>query len=170
VRDILLAFSRQKLFRQQQDGNRRQAGKTTDAQGANSPELLEPQISRGQVLPDFVLYNAARWLRDFGGLQALAERPLSSGSEEDDRLLLRLGIGPLEARWERNANARLGLDDAFEDPDGSYNWPYWKSHPLVQAERILISAALITLLLNTCCMAWASGYLWGRQKDSVVHG
>ena len=76
-RDILLALGRQRLFSQQQNAIRSQVKKNTDVKAAKSPELLGNPISREQLLPGFVLYNAARWLRDFGGLQALAERPTS---------------------------------------------------------------------------------------------
>ena len=152
IRDILLVLGRQKLFAKQQSSRR------SSKNGSSPTENLGEVIKREEILPSFVLHNAARWLIDFGGLENLADSPTLANLGEQERLLIKFGIRAYEDQRIRGIRTRPSLDEGQQFSNEERDRELWKEHSLVLAERILIPTAIILMLVSSSILAWIGGY------------
>ena len=167
TRDILLALGRQKLFGLQNSAKRQKTSNKLDAEVHFGTE-----IKREEVLPDFAIYNAARWLSDFGGLINIAEWVAPTDLSEQDRLLMKLGIAAYEEQRFRGVHTRLSLDEGQQYSYEELDWERWKENDVVRAERILVPTAICLLVISCCGLAWIHGYkrsgLNGSKLQRIV--
>ena len=122
------------------------------------------------VLPPQILFNAHRWLRDFGGVSSLVDLP--PAEDEQQKQWLKAGLRAHE-NWLKQFSYDLGHLDDTRDAQTSFadaDFDSWEKEAGVSFIPYLPSAALGLMMMGVAILSWQLGRRRALASSTEVLG
>ena len=160
IQQILLRIGDHKIYQELQRNEN--LGNQKVVKGVKRPpeEIEAERVQRSaerkkHFLPYHVLFNAHRWLRDFGGISGLAELPALE--DEQQKQWLKAGLHAHE-RWLKDYSFEIGrLDQKEEYLSQDRDFNNWREGAGEKFTPYLSSVAWGLMVIGTAVASWQMG-------------